>query len=189
MNRIIKKFIEKQFGIKNKFGLKGYWGIVCRDKITKEIKWKEYIFNLITYEGLDDVLDVYFSGGTAFANHYIFLYESNSTPASSWIYTEGGTGGTSWDEFTDYDEAARPTWQEAGVSSRQITNSANPASFTASTGVNTTIYGSGMVNISTKGDGASGSGKLFCATRFGTARPFQETEEINIVYSITAQSV
>ena len=188
MNRIIKRAIERMMGLSGGFKLKGHWGVVCRNKITGEVKWKEYIFNLIVYQGLDDVLDVYFSGGTAYANHYIFLYENNVTPGNTWIYSEGGSGGSVWDEFTAYDEAARPTWSEAGVSSRQITNSASPATFTASTGANTTIYGAGMVNISTKGDAASGSGKLFCATKFGTARPFQETEEIKIVYTVTAQS-
>jgi hypothetical protein len=170
------------------FSLKGSWGIICRNKITKAIKWKEYVFNLIVYQALDDVLDVYFSGGTAYANHYIFLYENDVTPGNTWVYSQGGSGGSVWDEFTGYDEATRPLWVEAGVSSRVITNSASPATFTASTAVDTTIYGAGMLNISTKGDAGSGVGKLFCATRFGTPRPFQETEEIKISYTVTATS-
>lgn len=185
---VIQKAIIRLAGLSSGLFFKGHWGVVCRDKITKEIKWKEYIFNLIVYQALDDVLDVYLSGGTAYGTHYVFLYENDVTPGNTWVYSQGGSGGSVWDEFTAYDEAARPTWAEAGVSSRVITNSATPATFTASTGADTTIYGAGMVNISTKGDAASGSGKLFCATRFGTPRPFQETEEINIVYTVTAQS-
>jgi hypothetical protein len=46
-----------------------------------------------------------------------------------------------------------------------------------------------MVNISTKGDAASGAGIIFCATKFGTARPWLETEEIKVVYTVTASSV
>jgi len=170
------------------FSLKGHWGIVCRNKITKEIKWKEYIFNLIVYQALDDILAVYFTGGTAYSNHYIFLYENNVTPGNTWVYSQGGAGGSVWDEFTDYNETPRPTWTNAGVASRVITNSASPATFTAATAVDTTIYGAGMLNVSTKGDAASGVGKLFCATKFGTPRPFQETEEIKIVYTVTATS-
>jgi hypothetical protein len=168
--------------------LSGFWTIICRDKFGA-IKWKEYIWNKIVYQALDDVLGVYFAGGTAYSNHYIFLYDSDDTPLDAWTYANGGTGGSDYNEFTDYDEANRPTWQKGSVSSRSITNSSNPATFTASSAVDTTIYGAGMVNVSTKGDSASGSGILFCATRFGTPRPYIETEEIKIVYTITATSV
>jgi hypothetical protein len=170
------------------FDFKGFWNITCRDKFTKQIKWKEYVFNLITYQCLDDILDVYFSGGTAYGTHYLFLYDDDKTPGNAWTYAGGGTGGSDFNEFIDYDESPRPTWQEAGPSNRQITNSATPAVFTASSAVSTTIYGSGMVNVSTKGDNASGVGKIICATRFGTPRPFAETEEIQIVYTFNATS-
>jgi hypothetical protein len=171
------------------FGMQGQWSVICRDKFTGQIKWKEFTYNLIVYEALDDVLSVYFSGGTAYSSHYIFLYESNVTPANAWTYAGGGAGGSDWDEFTAYDEATRPLWDKGAVASRAVDNTLSPGTFTASAGVSTTIYGCGMLNVSTKGDAVSGVGKLFCATKFGTARPFLETEEIKVVYTVTASSV
>lgn len=188
MNQVeLMAFIDKHFPEESqKFGFSGRWAVVCRDKVTKKIKWKEYTVNLITNETLNDVLDVYLSNsGGASAAWYCLLFSSDSTPAAGWTYANIGTDFT---EFTSYDESNRPTWTEAGVSSQQITNTASPATFTASAAVSTTIYGAGMVNVNTKGDNSSPSGILFCATRFGTARPFNEGEEINIVYTVSASS-
>ena len=125
-------------------------------------------------------------GATNYGSWYVLLFESDSTPAATWVYANIGTDFT---EFEDYDEATRVLWNSAGVTSQTDTNTANPAAFTCSTGISTTIYGAALVNVSTKGDNASGSGIEWCATRFGTARPFAAAEVINIVYTITSQDV
>jgi hypothetical protein len=55
--------------------------------------------------------------------------------------------------------------------------------------VNTTLYGSYVVNVSTKGDNASGTGLMWCATRFSTPRPYVATEVLNVTYAINSQDV
>lgn len=160
----------------------GKWSFRCYDRFGN-LKWIELIKNTITNECLNDNLDVYLNGGTQSSDWYVLLFSSNSTPAVTWTYAAIGTDFT---EFTDYDELTRVTWSPASPSGQSITNSASPAEFTASAGVDTSLYGAGMVNVSTKGDNASPAGKLFCATRFGSTRPYTAAEVIKIVYTVNA---
>ena len=148
-----------------------------------QLKWVEVIPNIVVDEGIDHSLDVIFLGGTAYSSWYVALFNSDSTPAATWDYAGIGTDQT---EFTDYDETARPTWNPGSISNHTLTDQ---VSFTASTGVSTTIYGSYVVNVSTKGDNASGIGIMWCATRFSTPRPFIAAEVLNVTYSINSQDV
>ena len=67
-------------------------------------------------------------------------------------------------ESANYDEAARPQWQQGEVSAKSITNSANKASFTMSTAE--TIYGAALVSYATKGNTAKAGAKMFNVSQF-----------------------
>jgi hypothetical protein len=136
--------------------------------------------NLCTNEGIDYYLDVAFSGGTAITSWYVALFEDNHSPAAGDTYAVPG-----YTECTAYDEANRPGWQEAGVSSQIITNSANKASFT--------IYGASLVGggstPATKGDSVGG-GTLFGSAQFASgSKSVVDDDILKVTVSITGSDV
>lgn len=165
-----------------KLKFKNIWDFNCYN-VDGELIWNEHISNLVVNEGLTNVLNVMFDGGTQSSNWYVLLFHSDSTPAAGWTYALGGTNFT---EFTNYDESTRPNWNPTTATSPTMSAS---VSFTASTGASATIYGAGLVNVSTKGDNASGVGVIWCATRFGTSRPFNDSEVLQVSYTINSQDV
>ena len=148
-----------------------------------QLKWTEIIHNIVVDEGLQHALEVLFLGATQYSNWYVELYESDSTPDADWAYATIGTDQT---PFEDYDEVTRPQWTPSAVSNLALTEF---VAFTASTGVNTTLYGGYVVNVSTKADNASAAGIMWCATKFSTPRPFVATEILNVTYSINSADV
>ena len=149
------------------------------------LKWRDSIHNLVTNEGLDYYLDVALSGGTQITSWYVALFEDNHTPAAADTYATPG-----YTESTAYDEAARPAWTEAGVSSQSITNSASKASFTMN--ATKTIYGGALVGggtaASTKGD-AAGGGKLLCLSLFSSGKPVESGDVIKLTITATMSDV
>lgn len=147
------------------------------------LKWEEVIKNLVVDEGLYYSLDVTFMDGTKYSSWYVALFNTDSTPVAGWDYAGINTDQT---EFTSYDETTRPNWNPSAITSLSLTDE---VSFTASTGVNTTLYGSFVVNVNTKGDSSSGTGIMWCATRFSTPRPYVATEVLNVTYAINSEDV
>ena len=142
--------------------------------------------NLCTDEGINYYLDAAFSGATAITSWYVALFEDNHTPAAGDTYAVPG-----YTESTAYDEANRPGWQEAGVSSKTITNSANKASFTMN--ASKTIYGASLVGggsaPQTKGDTAGG-GTLFGMAQFSSgSKPVVDDDILKVTITITGSDV
>lgn len=140
--------------------------------------------NLFVDEGITYALDVAFSGGSAITSWYVVLFEDNHTPAAGDTYATPG-----FTETTAYDESTRPAWSEAGVSGKQLTNSASKASFTFN--ATKTIYGGGLVGggtaASTKGD-AAGGGKLLCESQFtGGSKSVESTDVLKVTVTLTGQ--
>jgi len=142
--------------------------------------WQET--NLVVNEGLNNLLDVYLSSGTQITTWYAGIFDDNHTPASNNTYATPG-----FSESTAYDEAVRPTWQEAGPSAKSITNSANKASFTMST--TTTIYGGFLVGggtaATTKGNTA-GNGTLLCSSKFSSSKTADNDDVLKVTITITS---
>jgi len=138
--------------------------------------------NLCTDQGITHVIDVAFSGGTQITAWYVVLFEDNHSPAAGDTYAVPG-----YTESSAYDEATRPSWQEAGVASKAITNSANKATFTMN--ATKTIYGAALVGggtaPSTKGDTAGG-GKLFCVSQFASgSKPVVDDDILRVTITLT----
>jgi hypothetical protein len=159
-----------------------WWHYKCY-RADGSLKWEEKIRNRVVDEGLYHSLDVIFMSGTAYGSWYVALFNSDSTPAAGWDYAGIGTDQT---EFTSYDETTRPNWNPSSIVTLALSDE---VTFTASTGANTTLYGSYVVNVSTKGDNASGTGIMWCATRFNTPRAFVATEVLNVTYAINSEDV
>jgi hypothetical protein len=143
-------------------------------------QWKEK--NLCTDEGLTSVLGVGFSDVTQITTHYVIIFNTNTTPIAGMTYAS-----PQFTESTHYDEATRPVWQEAGVSAKSITNSANKASFTSST--TESIYGGALVGggstPSTKGDKAGG-GVLFNVSAFaGGSKSLVPDDVLKVTVTLT----
>jgi hypothetical protein len=145
---------------------------------------REVTPNLVTNQGLNDMLSVWCAGGSQVQNRYIALFESNSTPTNAW--TSANFSGTNCTEFTTYDEAARPLWGKGAVATQTINNSASKAVFTAN--ATKTIYGAALLSASAKGGGSDSTGILYSATRYATARSVVATDVLNVQYDLSATS-
>ncbi len=143
--------------------------------------------NIVTDEGLQRILDVFFGGAGA-----------NNTQTATWyvgIYNDDNPaldGDETYDvpvftEDVDYDEATRPAYVEAGATGAfVVTNTASPAVFTITVG-GQTIYGAAIFSINTKGDHAPGANnRLFCCAQFALSRAVLAADVLNVTYTITA---
>ena len=138
--------------------------------------------NLCTDEGLNYVLDVAFSAGTAITAWYCLIFENNHTPAAGNTYATPG-----FTESTAYSETNRPAWTDGGVSAKTVSNSASKASFTMN--ASKTIYGGALVGggtaPNTKGDSAGG-GKLYNVSQFtGGAKSVILNDVLQVTISFT----
>jgi len=144
--------------------------------------WQEP--NLVVDEGLNYALDAAFSGGTPITTWYVGLFKNNYTPIAANVAATFPGAGVANEATTEYSEATRPTWTEAGVVTKTITNSATPAVFTFASGI--TIYGAFLVSTSTKG---GTTGKLGAASKFASARVMLTADVLNVTYTLTISSV
>ena len=152
----------------------------CLDLLGKE-KWMSISKNITVDEGNNDNLDVYFKSGSASANWYIGLKSTNQTHTIS--FNAAGIG-TQFTEGTGYSEGTRQAWTTAAVSSKTITNSASPATFSMSGSA--TIYGAFLINNNTKG---GTTGKMWACSDFSVARPVVNGDTLKVVYTIQGQDV
>ena len=147
-----------------------------------KIIWTEDVHNIVTNEGLDSILDVYFHAATQITTWYCVMFENDYTPDGDETYAV-----PEYTETTAYDEATRPKYEEAAASSQSITNSANKATFTIS--ASKTLYGAALVgggfSATTKGN-TDGGGTLICAARFTSSRAVIDDDVINLTYTVSA---
>lgn len=154
----------------------GLWKVTCRD-VHGRVKWEEVIENLVVNAGLDYLLDTGLSGGTPITVWYLGLTDGTPTVAA----TDTMAAHAGWAEVTGYNEAARPTWVDGGVSGQSVDNSGSPATFTASGSI--TVGGAFLTSVSTKG-GATGT--LYAAGAFtGGDRSLNASETIDVTATFT----
>lgn len=133
--------------------------------------------NIVPNVALNDNLDVWASGGTQDTTWFVGLKGTGSVAAGD---TSGSHAG--WAELTDYDEANRPAWVEAGVSSQTITNSASPAVFTINASI--TVAGAFLIALNTKG---GTTGILFAVSNFtGGNKTLGDNDTLTVTYTLTA---
>lgn len=156
----------------------GVFTVECRSP-QGDLKWREAASNIVTNAGLDYALDAALSGGTPITTWYVGLTDGTPTVAAG----DTMSSHAGWAEVTAYDEAARQTWSDGGVSSQSVTNSASAAVFTCSTN-STTIGGAFLTSDSTKG---GTSGTLYAAVAFtGGDKSADDGDTITVTYTFTA---
>lgn len=139
--------------------------------------------NLVPTQGLDWVLSVLVKNSTPVATWYIAPFEGNYTPAAG---LTAATFTATATEFTSYDEAARVEFNEGAVSGGSVSNSANKADFTISTGVtNKALYGVALLSASAK---SATTGTILAATRFAATRLVNATDVLTVQYTLTLTS-
>ena len=158
--------------------LKNVWKFECFDK-HGNLKWIDYIENLVVNVGLDDALDKYLKGSTYTAAHYCGLTDGTPTPAAG----DTMASHAGWTEVTAYDEANRPTITWGTVSGQSVDNSANKAVFTISAN-STTIGGAFVATNNTKG---GSTGTLYGVGAFTAGdKLLDDNDVLNVTVTATA---
>lgn len=136
--------------------------------------------NMVVNEGLDHILDVAFSGGSQITTWYVGINKTAHTVVATDVAsTYAGSGVADEVSTSEVDETVRQTWTEAGVSSQSITNSASPASYTASGALN--VNGAFLISNNTL-EGLTGT--LAAASKFTSTRSLIATDVLNITYQL-----
>jgi hypothetical protein len=142
--------------------------------------------NIITDEGLNHILNVAFNGASAVGTWYLAPYSGNVSPASSWTAANFTSNATEITSGTDgYSESVRQTYVEATSTAKSITNNANKAAFTIATATSVTIWGAGLLSVSTKG---GTTGVLASASKFSASRVVYDADVFNLGYTVSLTS-
>ena len=137
--------------------------------------------NMIVNQWREQALNILFGSTAKITTFYLAPFAGNVTPTASWTASNFASNAT---EFTNYTEASRQTWTVGAVntSDYSIGNSAAKATFTVGAGVQTTIWGVGLLSAQAK---SATSGVLVAANKSAAARDnLVEGDQITIGYSI-----
>jgi len=119
-------------------------------------------YNLIPKVGRAHLAGVIRGTGSPISSWYAFLFAGNFSPTDD---TTAADLPSNAGEFTGYQEATRPLWQNAFDGNANIDNLASKFAFTFPT--DKRIYGAGLVSVPTKG---ANTGVLLSIARFTSPR-------------------
>ncbi len=133
------------------------------------LKWVEEVDNLVTTEGMNDMLDKYYKGSGYTGAHYLGLAGSGTKAAGDTMASHAG-----WSEVTGYSAGTRPaiTWGTASSGSLAATGA---TSFSINATV--TVAGAFISTNSTKG---GTSGVLVGVTDFAAPRSLANGDTLNV---------
>lgn len=160
----------------------------CRDRLGN-LKWTEQVCNLVTTQGLNDILSKYFKGSSYTATWYVGLvdnasfgsFDATNTAAKITTSTPSAPTTNDWAESSAYDESVRQTLTLGTPSAGSVSNTASKAVFTMN--ATKTIKGGFVISDSTKG---GTSGILYGAAAFGTTRSVIDDDTITVTATLTA---
>lgn len=158
--------------------LANVWTFECRAP-DGGLRWLERVPNLVTNEGLDDVLGKYLKGSGYTAAWYVGLKGSGAAAAGDTLASHAG-----WSEISDYaygSPSTRPPLTLGSVSSQSVDNSASPASF-AINGT-ATVAGGFIASVNT-----GTSGVLYAVADFSSSRDVENGDTLNVTATLTAAS-
>lgn len=140
----------------------------CRDALGR-LKWREEVDNLVTTEGMNDMLTDYYKGSAYTAAHYLGLAGSGTKAAADTMASHAG-----WSEVTGYAAATRPaiTWGTASAGSLAATGA---TAFSINATV--TVAGAFIATDSTKG---GTTGTLVGVTDFAAPRSMANGDTLNV---------
>lgn len=155
----------------------GRYRVRCFDK-HGNLKWEDFIENLVTDVGEDELLSATLAGGAQSTNWFLGLTDAAPTVAE----TDTMAAHAGWAEVhTQYDEATRPVCTFGAVASQSVDNTGAPAAFSINATV--TIGGAFLVNNSTK-NGTTGI--LYSVGAFtGGDKAVDNGDTLNVEYTAT----
>lgn len=143
--------------------------------------------NIVTNEGLTDILSVYLKSGTQKTSWYLSLFTGNYTPLAGLTaatYPSTATENTSNTE--GYTETNRQTWTGGAISGNAVNNTSSMAAFTFASATSVVVYGAAMHNIATRG---ATTGVLLSASKFSpSARTLYDGDVFNLSWQLTLTS-
>lgn len=146
--------------------------------------WAKEGDNLIPVEGLAHILSVALGATPKPSGYYLALFSGAAAPASNWT---GATFASVASEIVSMTEGhtspTRPQWTPpASTATGSIDNIASAATVTIATAGTLNVTGAALLTDSTRG---GTTGKLISATKYSTARTFQDGDVYEIGYRIS----
>lgn len=138
--------------------------------------------NLITKEGLIDVLNTYFINSKAKqAGFYLALFSGATAPAANWTAANFATVANEITSLTEgYTSATRPQFVPTSATDQTyIDNLANTARLTIATSSQLNVTGTALLTNSARG---GTTGVLISATKYAAARTFQNGDTYDVGY-------
>lgn len=186
----MKATVQRQVGMMVDILAHNVYRFVCRDKFGR-VKWVEEVPNLVTTEGLNDLLTQYLKGSSYSATWFLGLInnadfgalDGTDTAARITNTTPNSPTTNDWQEASEYDESVRQTLTFGTASGGSIDNVGNEAVFTISGTV--TIYGAFVISDDTK-DGTTGV--LYGEAAFAAPRDVVDDDTITVTVTATAAS-
>ncbi len=144
---------------------------------------KEDCANLVTDEGVKQLLEIMFRSGTQITAWYFGLIDDAGIGAGVAV-TDVMASHAGWAESAAYTEANRQAWSPGaasgtGAGNRLLTNG-TPAVFSMNTN-GTNLYGFFITSNNTK---SGTSGKLFSTVAFATIQPFNNGDTCKLTYNL-----
>lgn len=140
-----------------------------------------YGHNAFANEGLNVLLDAFFSQGTQPVGFYLAPFSNNLAPtnaltAATFTSTQG--------EYTGYTQTARPQWVSNGAAANQTkSNSAAPGSVTIGASA-ATVYGAALIASASAKSATTGT--MAAAGLFGSANVLNPGSTLTMEYTLTA---
>lgn len=138
--------------------------------------------NLITKEGLVDVLNTYFINSKAKqAGFYLALFSGATAPAANWTAANFATVANEITSLTEgYTSATRPQFNPTSATDQTyIDNLANTARLTIATSSQLNVTGTALLTNSARG---GVTGVLISATKYAAPRTFQNGDTYDVGY-------
>jgi len=154
--------------------LKNVYTFECFDAEGR-LKWREEVPNLVTTEGLNDLLTKYFKGSAYTAAWYVGLKGAGAAAAGDTLASHA-----SWSELSGY-TGSRQALTLGTPSAGSVSNTASKASF-AITGT-ATIAGAFVGSVAT-----GTAGVLYGAADFSSARGVENGDTLDVTVTLTAAS-
>jgi hypothetical protein len=161
-------------------------GVLARGEYIDRINgsaW-ERTKNLIVTEGLVYILNVALGSVAKPTAFYIALFSGSTAPTASWTAAQFPSVAGEIVSLTEgYTNATRPAWKPTDASSTSaIDNTSNVASITMATTGSLTVTGAALLTSSVRG---GTTGALISATKYASARTFQDGDTYDIGYRLT----
>lgn len=143
----------------------------------------EHSFNIVPTEGIAHILNVALGPKAKPTNYYLALFGGSAAPTATWTASNFASVASEIVSQTEgYNNANRPTWTPVETATNSIDNMVTAAQVTIVTSGTLTVTGAALLTTAAKG---STTGVLISATKFPTARTFQNGDIYEIGYRLS----